>query len=87
LELAHRFRADLVDRIEQNRKRSCATLIFYFNEIKYFKALNKGSYAEAMTRKIVSLNINVSWKGDNSKSIRELGMRYRPLKESMTDFF
>jgi hypothetical protein len=26
LELAHRFRADWVDLIEQNRKRSCATL-------------------------------------------------------------
>jgi len=28
LELAHRFRADLVDPIEQNRKRSCTTLRF-----------------------------------------------------------
>ena len=42
---------------------------------------------KAMTRKIVSLNIDVPWKGDNSKSIRELGMQYRPLKESMNDFF
>ena len=31
-----------------------------------------------MTRKIVSLNVNVPWKADNSKSIRELGMTYRP---------
>ena len=29
-----------------------------------------------MTRKIVSKNINLPWKGDNSKSIRELGMSY-----------
>jgi nucleoside-diphosphate-sugar epimerase len=42
---------------------------------------------KAMTRKIVSLNINVPWKGDNSKGIRELGMKYRSLKESMNDFF
>ena len=42
---------------------------------------------KAMTRKIVSLNIDVPWKGDNSKGIRELGMQYRPLKESMNDFF
>lgn len=42
---------------------------------------------KAMTRKIVSLNINLPWKGDNSKSICELGMQYRPLKESMNDFF
>ena len=35
-----------------------------------------------MTRKLVSLNINEPWKGDNSKSIRELGMNYRPLKRN-----
>lgn len=42
---------------------------------------------KAMTRKFVSLNIDLPWKGDNSKSIRELGMSYRPLGESMNDFF
>jgi len=42
---------------------------------------------KSMTRKIVSLNVNVPWKGDNGKSIRELGMQYRSLKESMNDFF
>ena len=40
-----------------------------------------------MTRKIVSLNIDVPWRGDNSKSIRELGMSYRPMKDSMNDMF
>jgi dihydroflavonol-4-reductase len=40
-----------------------------------------------MTRKIVSRNINLPWKGDNSKSIRELGMQYRSMKESMNEFF
>ncbi len=42
---------------------------------------------KAMTRKVVSLNVNLPWKGDNRKSIRELDMQYRPLKESMNDFF
>ena len=42
---------------------------------------------KAMTRKIVSLNVNVPWKADNSKSIRELGMTYRPLEDSLNDMF
>jgi len=42
---------------------------------------------KAMTRKIVSLNVNVPWKADNSKSIRELGVSYRPLEETMNDMF
>ena len=42
---------------------------------------------KALTRKVVSLNVDLPWKGDNAKSIRELGMSYRPLKESMNDFF
>jgi dihydroflavonol-4-reductase len=42
---------------------------------------------KAMTRKSVSLNINLPWKGDNSKSKRELGMSYRPLEETIVDFF
>ncbi|MEM8736828.1 MAG: NAD-dependent epimerase/dehydratase family protein [Planctomycetota bacterium] len=42
---------------------------------------------KAMTRKIVSLNVNVPWKADNSKSKRDLGVTYRPLAESMNDMF
>jgi dihydroflavonol-4-reductase len=42
---------------------------------------------KAMTRKIISLNINLPWIGDNSKGVRELDMRYRPMNESMIDFF
>ncbi|CAB1079978.1 Dihydroflavonol-4-reductase (EC [Olavius algarvensis Delta 1 endosymbiont] len=42
---------------------------------------------KAMTRKWVSLNVNLPWKGDNSKGVRELGMQYRPMKESMVDLF
>lgn len=40
-----------------------------------------------MTRKMVSRNVNYPWRADNTKSIRELGMTYRPIEESMTDFF
>ncbi len=42
---------------------------------------------KAMTRKWVSRNVNLPWKGDNSKGVRDLGMTYRPMKESMIDFF
>lgn len=42
---------------------------------------------KAMTRKIVSLNIGYPWIGDNSKSIRELGITYRPLEETINDMF
>jgi nucleoside-diphosphate-sugar epimerase len=42
---------------------------------------------KAMTRKMVSLNVDLPWRGDNSKSRRELGVTYRPLQESMEDFF
>jgi nucleoside-diphosphate-sugar epimerase len=41
----------------------------------------------AMTRKMVSRNVNYPWRADNSKSIRELGMQYRPMETSMVDFF
>lgn len=42
---------------------------------------------KALTRKSVSLNMNLPWKGDNSKSVRELGMTYRPLATTITDMF
>ena len=42
---------------------------------------------KALTREYVSRNVGLPWKADNSKSVRELGMTYRPLEESMTDFF
>jgi nucleoside-diphosphate-sugar epimerase len=42
---------------------------------------------KAMTRKIVSRNVNLPWIGDNSKGVRDLGMQYRPLKDSIVDFF
>jgi nucleoside-diphosphate-sugar epimerase len=40
-----------------------------------------------LTRKMVNLNVNHAWRADNSKSVRELGVAYRPLEESMVDFF
>ncbi|MDF1774609.1 MAG: hypothetical protein P1V13_01180 [Rhizobiaceae bacterium] len=38
-------------------------------------------------RRTVSGSVNVQWKGDNSKGKRELGMTYRPLKQTMEDMF
>lgn len=43
--------------------------------------------AITMTRDYVSKNVDVPFRGDNSKSARELGMKYRPLSESMNDMF
>ncbi len=40
-----------------------------------------------MTRAIVSKNVNIPWRADNSKAMRDLGVTYRPLKESMEDMF
>jgi nucleoside-diphosphate-sugar epimerase len=40
-----------------------------------------------MKRKEVKLNVGYPWKADNSKSIKELGMKYRPLEETITEFF
>lgn len=42
---------------------------------------------KTMTRKVVARNIDLPWVGDNSKGIKELGINYRPLAESMNDFF
>ena len=39
------------------------------------------------TRKVVSLNIGLPWKGDNSKGVRELGLTYRPLETTLVDMF
>ena len=42
---------------------------------------------KALTRKFISRNAGYPWKGDNSKSIRALGVNYRPLEDSMNDAF
>lgn len=43
---------------------------------------NKG-----VTRRVIARNVGLPWRGDNSRSRNELGLRYRPLAESMNDFF
>lgn len=40
-----------------------------------------------MTRKEVTLSIGHPWKADNSKGIKELGMKYRPLDVAMKEMF
>jgi dihydroflavonol-4-reductase len=42
---------------------------------------------KAITRKFVKNNVNISWKADNSKSKRELGVNYRPLEKTLKDSF
>ncbi|MFA6816605.1 MAG: NAD-dependent epimerase/dehydratase family protein [Lentisphaeria bacterium] len=42
---------------------------------------------KAMTRKMVHLNVGIPWLGDHSKGVRELGLTYRPMKESMEEMF
>ena len=42
---------------------------------------------KAMTRKSVSLNVGLPWKADHSKGVRELGITYRPLDQTLVDFF
>lgn len=42
---------------------------------------------KAMTRKVVSLNIGFPWVADNQKSVSDLNMVYRPLHETMNEFF
>lgn len=40
-----------------------------------------------LTRRFIRGNINVPWNADNSKIKRELGMTFRPMKETMVDAF
>jgi len=42
---------------------------------------------KGMTRSFVKNNVNVEWKADNSKIKKELGMNFRPMKETMEDSF
>lgn len=42
---------------------------------------------KALTRAMISRNVGYPWHGDNRKSVRELGMQYRSLEETMNDFF
>lgn len=40
-----------------------------------------------ITRRIISRNVGHSWRADNSRSRKQLGVTYRPLAESMNDMF
>lgn len=42
---------------------------------------------KAFSRKFIKNNVNVDWKADNSKIKRDLGIKFRPLKETMEDSF
>lgn len=42
---------------------------------------------KSFSRKFIRNNVNVSWKADNSKIIKELGVSFRPMKETMEDSF
>jgi len=42
---------------------------------------------KATTRQYVSRNVGYSWTADSSKSVRDLGMAYRPLENSIRDMF
>lgn len=39
------------------------------------------------TRRFIRNNVNVPWRADNSKIKKELGMSFRPMKETMEDSF
>lgn len=42
---------------------------------------------DSVTRKFVSRNVGLPFHADHGKSVRELGMTYRPLAESITEMF
>ncbi|EDK41025.2 hypothetical protein PGUG_05123 [Meyerozyma guilliermondii ATCC 6260] len=44
-------------------------------------------FDKTLTRRFVTANANYLWKADNSKSIKELGVNYRPLKTTVCEFF
>ncbi len=43
--------------------------------------------AAGFTRKMIRLNVGYHWRVDNTKSTRMLGMKYRPVEESIVDMF
>ena len=42
---------------------------------------------KSFTRKFIRNNVDVQWKADNSKIKKELGIKFRPLRETMEDAF
>ncbi|MBL4863112.1 MAG: diaminohydroxyphosphoribosylaminopyrimidine deaminase, partial [Crocinitomicaceae bacterium] len=43
--------------------------------------------AVQMTRKEVSYNVGYPFNANNAKGIKDLGMNYRPLENTITEFF
>jgi dihydroflavonol-4-reductase len=43
--------------------------------------------AAGFTRKMIRLNVGYPWMVNNTKSIKELGVKYRPVETSIVDFF
>ncbi len=42
---------------------------------------------KAFTRSFITKNVNVPWKADNSKIKKDLGIEFRPMKETMEEAF
>ena len=42
---------------------------------------------KTLTRKYIAKNLGYPWRGDNSKSVKELGIEYRPIKTSAIAMF
>jgi len=42
---------------------------------------------KTLTRTAISRNVGHPFVADNSKSVKELGMNYRPHDESLVEFF
>ena len=59
---------------QKNRLQSAALAYRSFDECR----INTG---------FIARNIGYPWIGDNFKSVQELGAQYRPLSETMNDFF
>jgi hypothetical protein len=43
--------------------------------------------AAGFKRKMIRLNVGYPWRVDHTKSIKALGMKYRPIEESMVEMF
>ncbi|WP_421870930.1 NAD-dependent epimerase/dehydratase family protein [Marinoscillum sp.] len=42
---------------------------------------------KSITRQFIKKNVNISWKADNSKIKKDLGIKFRPIQETMEDAF
>jgi len=42
---------------------------------------------KTLTRKMVKRNVGLPFRADNGKGVRELGLSYRPVEETVVDFF